>query len=285
MKKAIGISEYGCEALNWHTSTPEPGDYTEEYQAEYHESLINQIADRPYLWATHVWNMFDFAADARDEGGSQGMNNKGLVTFDRTYKKDSFYAYKAWLSDEPFVHVAGKRYVDRVEDVTKVTVYSNIGEVELFVNGESFEKQTGERFFYFNVPNVGETTITVKAGDCTDESKIRKVEEFNQEYKMTETNDVINWFEIDEPAGFLSINSKISEVAESPEGMAFMGKMMMELVPSMAEQIAGQDGGALGMMGNMTVKRIVSLVGGMNNVEITKELMLNLNAELNKIKK
>ena len=67
--KPIGISEYGCEALNWHTSTPEQGDYTEEYQAYYHEEVIKQIIDRPYLWATHVWNMFDFAADARAEDG------------------------------------------------------------------------------------------------------------------------------------------------------------------------------------------------------------------------
>ncbi|MDE5964558.1 MAG: glycoside hydrolase family 2 protein, partial [Eubacterium sp.] len=95
--KAIGISEYGCEALNWHTSEPEQGDYTEEYQAYYHEEVIKQIIDRPYLWATHVWNMFDFAADARAEGGENGMNHKGLVTFDRKYKKDSFYAYQAWL--------------------------------------------------------------------------------------------------------------------------------------------------------------------------------------------
>lgn len=84
------MSEYGCEALNWHTSDPQQGDYTEEYQAKYHEDVIRQIAVRPWLWSTHVWNMFDFAADARSEGGENGMNHKGLVTFDRKYKKDSF---------------------------------------------------------------------------------------------------------------------------------------------------------------------------------------------------
>ncbi|MBR6634503.1 MAG: glycoside hydrolase family 2 protein, partial [Clostridia bacterium] len=114
----VGMSEYGCEALNWHTSDPQQGDYTEEYQAYYHEELIKQLFSRKYIWATHVWNMFDFGADARAEGGENGQNHKGLVTFDRKYKKDSFYAYKAWLSDEKFVHICGKRYVDRVEDVT-----------------------------------------------------------------------------------------------------------------------------------------------------------------------
>ena len=146
----IGVSEYGCEALNWHTSEPHQGDYTEEYQAYYHEEMIKQLFSRPYLWATHVWNMFDFGADARNEGGENGQNHKGLVTFDRKYKKDAFYAYKAWMSKKPFVHICGKRYVDRTEEVTKITVYSNQPEVELFVNGESIGKKTEpEHFFYF----------------------------------------------------------------------------------------------------------------------------------------
>ena len=89
----IGCSEYGCEALNWHTSNPQQGDYTEEYQAYYHEELIKQLFTRKYMWATHVWNMFDFGADARAEGGENGQNHKGLMTFDRKYKKDAFFAY------------------------------------------------------------------------------------------------------------------------------------------------------------------------------------------------
>ena len=101
--------------------------------------------------------MFDFAADARAEGGENGMNHKGLVTFDRKYKKDSFYAYQAWLSKKPMLHICAKRYVDRVEDVTKVTVYTNLDEVELFANGESVgKKKKGEfPFFHFEVKNEG----------------------------------------------------------------------------------------------------------------------------------
>ena len=77
-----------------------------------------------YKRQTYVWNMFDFGADARNEGGENGQNHKGLVTFDRKYKKDAFYAYKAWLSEKPFVHICGKRYVNRMEPVTKVTAVS-----------------------------------------------------------------------------------------------------------------------------------------------------------------
>jgi len=175
----IGCSEYGCEALNWHTSNPTQGDYTEEYQAFYHEELIKQLFSRKYMWATHVWNMFDFGADARAEGGENGQNHKGLMTFDRSYKKDAFYAYKAWLNPEPMVHLCGKRYVDRVEDVTKVTVYSNQPTVELFANGVSLGvKEAPDHFFYFDVPNVGQTHLVAVAGELKDESDIRKVDTF-----------------------------------------------------------------------------------------------------------
>lgn len=192
----IGISEYGAEALNWHTSDPKPWDYTEEYQAYYHREMIKQLYTRPYLWATHVWNMFDFAADARAEGGENGMNHKGLVSFDRKYKKDAFYAYKAWLSDEPFVHIGGKRYVDRVEDVTEVIVYSNQPQVELFANGESLGvKESADHFFTFHVKNVGETSLLAKAGDCKDHATLRKVDTPNPAYEMPDKKQVFNWNE------------------------------------------------------------------------------------------
>ncbi|MCD8069200.1 MAG: glycoside hydrolase family 2 protein, partial [Lachnospiraceae bacterium] len=112
-KRPLGFSEYGAEGMpNLHSSHPRRGDHTEEYQARYHEYMLKFIDKRPWMWATHVWNMFDFAADARDQGGEPGMNHKGLVTFDRKTKKDSFYLYKAWWSEEPFVHLCSKRYVD-----------------------------------------------------------------------------------------------------------------------------------------------------------------------------
>ena len=294
-KKPVGMSEYGCEALNWHTSNPEQGDYTEEYQAYYHEELIKQLFTRPFIWATHVWNMFDFAADSRAEGGEDGMNHKGLVTFDRKYKKDAFYAYKAWLSDEPFVHICGKRYVDRVEDVTKVTVYSNQPEVELFVNGESLGKQTSDvHFFYFDEPNAGESQLTAKAGDCTDESVIRKVDTFNEDYIMKETGDVINWFEIDMPEGYFSINDKLSDIMATTGGKMFMISFGARLMKKM-KGAGGKEGGGAGfemndgmmkMMSGFTVKRLLSLMGmAGEGAAMTKEEMLEINRQLNKIKK
>ncbi len=290
----IGVSEYGCEALNWHSSDPTQGDYTEEYQAYYHEELIKQLFTREYIWATHVWNMFDFGADARAEGGENGQNHKGLVTFDRKYKKDSFYAYKAWLSDEKFVHICGKRYVDRVEDLTTVTVYSNLPEVELFANGRSLGKKTSDvHFFYFDVPNHGETKLTAVAGEYKDNSFIRKVDTFNEEYRLKEKGAVLNWFDITAPEGYYSLNDKLSDIMASEQGRVFFTGIMEQMMGSMmkGEGAAAAMGdniqmseGLMKMMGGFTVIRLTSLMGAAN-VKFTKEQLLELNAQLNKIPK
>ncbi|MBQ4101891.1 MAG: glycoside hydrolase family 2 protein [Oscillospiraceae bacterium] len=284
----IGCSEYGCEALNWHTSNPVQGDYTEEYQAYYHEELIKQLFSRKYLWATHVWNMFDFGADGRNEGGENGQNHKGLMTFDRKYKKDAFYAYKAWLSDEPFVHLCGKRYIDRVEDVTKVTVYSNQPEVELFANGVSLGKQTSDvHFFYFDVPNVGETNLVAVAGDCKDESRICKVEKFNEAYRLKEKGAILNWFDITEVEGHLSLNDKMSDVMATMQGKLLFASMFAKFLPKKGEKMMGgfeMNDSMMSMMGGFTVLRLTGMVS-MMGIEFTKEQLLDLNAKLNKIKK
>ena len=281
----IGCSEYGCEALNWHTSEPFQGDYTEEYQAYYHEELIKQLFTRKYMWATHVWNMFDFGADARNEGGENGQNHKGLVTFDRKYKKDSFYAYKAWLSEDPFVHICGKRYVDRVEDTTKVTVYSNQPEVELFANGISLGKQTSDvHFFYFDVPNAGVTELKAVAGECTDESVIRKVEVFNEAYRLKEEGAILNWFDIEAPEGFFSLNDKMSDIIMNPAGQAMFSQLMGGMAGKKAMGFEINES-MMAMMGGFTMLRLITLAGGMMDMKVTKEQLLALNAQLNQIPK
>ena len=283
----IGVSEYGCEALNWHTSNPAQGDYTEEYQAYYHEELIKQLFTRKYLWATHVWNMFDFGADARNEGGENGQNHKGLMTFDRKYKKDAFYAYKAWLSDEPFVHICGKRYVDRVEDVTKVTVYSNLPEVELFVNGKSLgRKASAEHFFYFEVPNEGVSELEAVAGDYRDKSIIRKVEKFNEAYRLKEKGAILNWFDITAPEGYFSLNDTMGDIMANPQGAVLIGGLMQQMKKNAGGMAAGfeMNEGMMQMMNGFTVIRLANLMGTAG-ITFTKEQLLSLNAQLNLIKK
>ena len=193
--RPFGYSEYGAEGMpNLHSAHPHRGDHTEEYQAKYHEYMLRCFKRHPWMWATHVWNMFDFAADARDQGGEPGMNHKGLVTFDRKTKKDSFYLYKAWWSDEAFVHICSKRFVERTGSTATVKVYSNQSTVALYVNGNKVGEQTGEHVFTFKVPLNGELHIQAVAGDRTDESIIRHVDTPNPEYKLHKTKSKsANW--------------------------------------------------------------------------------------------
>jgi len=234
--------------------------------------------------------MFDFGADARNEGGENGQNHKGLVTFDRKYKKDSFYAYKAWLSDEPFVHLCGKRYIDRVEDVTKVTVYSNLPTVELFANGVSLGvKEAADHFFYFDVPNAGVTHLTAVAGEYMDESMIRKVSEPNPAYRLVGKGAILNWFDIDAPEGYLSLNDKMGDVIKTQQGrqlfMGMFGRMMGGKdgkVEAMGFELNAE---MMSMMNGFTVLRLFTLMGGMMDAKFTKAQLLDLNAQLNTIKK
>ena len=183
--RCLGYSEYGCECMpHLHSSHPRRGDQSEEYQCKYNEYMLNFFEKRPFMWATHLWNMFDFAADARNQGGEPGMNHKGLVTFDRKTKKDSFYLYKAWWSKDPFVYIAGRRYVDRAEKKTTVKVYSNCPEVTLYVNGEKFATQTGNRVFRFRIPLRGEVEIKAVAGEQNDKINIRHTKLPNLNYKL-----------------------------------------------------------------------------------------------------
>ena len=184
-KRCLGYSEYGAEGMpNLHSAKPRRGDHTEEYQTKYHEYMLECFERHPFLWSTYVWNMFDFAADARDQGGEPGMNHKGLITFDRKTKKDSFYIYKAWWSDEPFVHLCGKRYEYRAEKVTEVVVYSNQKEVELYNNGKLVEKKCGSHAFHFKLKMEQENHLEVRCGNLTDTAVIYRTEKPRPEYKV-----------------------------------------------------------------------------------------------------
>jgi beta-galactosidase len=232
--------------------------------------------------------MFDFGADARAEGGENGQNHKGLITFDRKYKKDSFYAYKAWLSDDPFVHLCSKRYIDRVEDVTKVTVYSNLPEVELFANGVSLGKKSApDHFFYFDVKNEGETILKAVAGDYEDSSVIRKVEKFNEAYLLREKSAILNWFDVTEVEGYLSINDKMSDIMATQGGMALFGQMFQKMMPKEGDTVMGgfeMNESMMQMMGGFTFLRLAGMLG-MMGINFTKEQLLGINAQLNQIKK
>lgn len=284
-ERCIGFSEYGADANPaYHSAKPDRGDYTEEYQCIYHEHMLRMIEERPWLWATHVWNLFDFAADGRDEGGKHGENQKGLVTIDRKTKKDAFYLYKAYWSRENFIHICGRRYVDRTEEVTKIKVYSNQPSVALYVDGIFVEEQKGSRIFEFEIPVSGSHKVAAQAGEYRDEIIVKKADEINKEYLFVKERDIVNWFDKEDfHEDCYSVGDTLGEIAKSPEANAIVQKLTAKAAASrgdVAESV--KDNPALQrMMQRMTLQSMLKQAGDV----IKPEEIKALNDALQRIKK
>ena len=280
----IGLSEYGADANPvYQNGHPEKGDWSEPYQAIYHEHMLKMWSERPYIWAMHCWNMFDFAADGRNEGGKPGQNQKGLVTFDRRTKKDAFYIYKAYLSKKPFVHICGRRYADRPEAITEVKVYSNQNAVTLLVDGKKFATQTGDKIFKFEVPITGAHTIEARSGELTDTIAIRKVDKPNPDYSVT-GGEVVNWFdrpdELERP-GYYSILDSMETLKKSQAASELIGKMMAQAAGSFGNVAEGitMPASMQAMIDRMPLNKLLRQLGK----AITPEMVHQLNAALNQI--
>ena len=300
--KPLGVSEYGAEnILTWHTAAPENHDYTEEYANHYHQEMLKTFAARPYLWATHQWNCFDFAADARNEGGVQGRNNKGLVPYDRKEKKDAFYVYKAWWNPEPMVFVSGGRFVNRGPEAERnVIVYTNCDEVTLVVNGKNVATKAAvdHMIVFEGVVVDGENVITAYAGDVkANEIKLCGVAEHDYSYDLPEGNEGANWFDDPElvalkkafkyPKGYFSIKDKMGDLMANPQAAALMGRMMaaasggkgagsamMSSMGEMSEEM-------MGFMRMMRLSDALKMAGD----AVSLQMKLQINQALNQIKK
>ena len=168
----IAISEYGAGASIYHQqdslvkTVPTSWWHPENWQTYYHIENWKTISSRPYVWGSFVWNMFDFGAAHRTEGDRPGINDKGLVTFDRKVRKDAFYFYKAnWNREKPMLYLTGKRNTVRTQRLQTITAFTNLSGAELFVNGKSYGKATPDSYAILEWKNVelepGENEIKV----------------------------------------------------------------------------------------------------------------------------
>lgn len=291
--RALGISEYGCEGIiSYHNDHPQPGDYSEEYQALYHEHMAKVIAERPWLWATHVWNMFDFGCDARNEGGVAGRNNKGLVTLDRKIKKDSFYLYQAYWNPSPLIHICSKRYAKRTEETISIKVYSNQPELALWVNDEKIETQFGGPVYTFENVSLkdGYNKIFVKNEACQDIAFFEKTDEIYSGYLLEEDESetgVTNWFEdvdisqeqeltFDE--AYYSIRDTMNELLENEE----TGNILINALSSITGMRLKKS--MLTIMGEQSLENIGSNIPADKEEEM-RGAVSYLNAALQEIKK
>ena len=289
----LGLSEYGCEGIiTYHGPNPACKDYSEEYQALYHEHMAKVLDERPWIWSSHVWNMFDFGCAARNEGGVAGRNNKGLVTIDRKTKKDAYYIYKAYWNKEPMVHLCGKRYAQRAGETTEIRVYSNQPAVTLYLNGEKVEEKSADKVFVFTVSlKDGFNTVMAAAGGLKDTMTLEKVEKEPSIYVLPEVNEraegVANWFQtvgdmdlkapMEFPEGMYSIKDTMGDLAKNEESLeiastAFKLAMNMTIRP-------GE--GMWDMMKEMKLESMLEMAGSL----VPDGFAESLNAKLIKIKK
>lgn len=276
------ITEYGVDCNPaYHSDTPKVKDYSEEYQALYHETVYPIFRSKPYVWGTYIWNFYDFSSEIRDEGGVKYKNTKGLITFDRQIRKDAFYYYKAQWSAEPFVKIAQERYVNRAAETITVKVYSNQGEVTLSVNGAAYTARSDSGVFLFEgiALQKGDNTVRAVSGPCADEVHFCGVDEPDPSYTFVDANpglNVKNWFTdmLEEeklfPKGRLSIRESSDTLLKYDEAM----QVLEEFSPKLASQMRERGG-------SMKLERILYYMKG----EFTDEQCKALNARLTTIRK
>ena len=219
--KPLSLTEYGCEGnVNYHSDNPTVFDYTEEYQLLAHIGDYRVIQSKD-LWGSFIWNMFDFAAATRDEGGVKGRNNKGMMTFDRKTRKDVFYFYKAqWNKNDLFVHICSKRFIDRATDDINVTIITNKLDSNITIkqNGHEVNTILNNKEIVNTVQifleQEGNNTIEVEVsnGDTplTDSAIFNKVDKPNTDYIVP--NDTRPYEKYPHPDGYYSVFNRISEI-------------------------------------------------------------------------
>ncbi len=291
----LGISEIGCgSVVKYHSDDPKKHDFSEEYQNLFHESSWKVIDERPYIWGIYIWNMFDFGSDLREEGGVPGINNKGLITYDRKIKKDSFYWYKANWSNEPVIYITSRRYEDRVSEKVDIKVYSNLGEVTLLVNGKKVKTlESDNKIFLFKNVRLEEGKNEIKAVSNKDESivedviNLNKVSEPNETYVFDSSaidDGYTDWFQglgIEIREDRFNINCKIGDIMENGEAKKVFLKCMSEL--PVAEQILG---GINDKTMYAMLKKITLLKFFKHQPDVfTDDFIAMLNMELTKVKK
>ncbi len=282
----LGITEYGVDSnLAFHSSNPKVKDYSEEYQALYHETVYPIFAAKDYIWGTYVWNLYDFSSGIRDEGGVKYKNCKGLVSYDRETQKDAYYYYKAVWSKVPFVKIAGTRYMNRVVGKTTVKVYSNQKEVVLSINNtegySEYTLQSNNGVFIFDQVNLslGENAVSVVSEEVTDTYTFIAQENEDRSYVFVDPNpgvNVKNWFidALEEeklfPTGMYSIRESCLELLKCDQAMEVISDFNKNLASQMKKR-----------QSSMPLERILNYM----KKEITEDQCKELNAQLIKIRK
>lgn len=281
-KSCVGLSEFGADAnIQYQTINPTKGDYSEAYQCLYHEHILKMWSQRKYIWCLYAWNMFDFGADGRNEGGKKGQNQKGLVTFDRKIKKDAYYIYKAYFGKEEFIHLCGKRYVERFEEDTIIKAYSNLDELSLYVDGKFIESIKADKVFEFKYKITGKHHIEVKGNNLSDEMDIIKVNEKNKTYE-SDTMKIHNWFDVEVKKGYYSLKDTPFRIKRNKQGKELLDKYFYPMIYGITSKYGDVSSGvkipkiAYKIIDFVPLEKLFKLMGSMTSLEAVEGLAKGL---------
>ncbi|RTE11262.1 glycoside hydrolase family 2 protein [Paenibacillus whitsoniae] len=287
------IAEYGVDTNpRFHSYSPQVKDYTEEYQLLFHQNALQTINDRPYVLGGYVWNMFDFGSANRNEGGESGKNLKGLVTIDRKIKKDAYYLYKAHWSKNSFVHIAGRRFTNRHNELNDIVILSNISVIKIYKDQVLLKEVKNDQPVKL-VKDValvrGENHLKVVGVDelgaiYSDEIVLHYVSEIDKSYvyvKKEEARHVVNWFEkfdltnvkeIELKEGYYSTFDTIEDLYMNEKAKAVFLKYFEHTTHNPRFELT---------KGVMSIEKMSKL----SFFKIPKDLLTVINTELNVIKK
>ncbi|QAA34384.1 glycoside hydrolase family 2 protein [Clostridium manihotivorum] len=292
-KTPVMVTEYGVDTNpRLHSYEPTVKDYTEEYQLLFQDNALRTFKERDFVLGGYIWAMFDFGSEIRNEGGEKGRNQKGLVTMDRKVKKDAFYLCKAYWSKEPFVKLAGSRFVNRHKELNHIVVLSNLSNIKLYVNDKLVDETSNSepmKSFKNVALSLGENCIRIEGCDgentiYTDEMMLNRVDKIDESYilpKQEEKKHVTNWFEkfdlsevkeIVVKDGYYSIYDSVEKLYEDEQAKAVFKKFFGETAEEPRFKV---------MMGLISIE-------GMSKrsmFRIPKELLGVINDELNVIPK
>lgn len=286
--KPIIISEYGVDTNSaFHSYEPKVKDYTEEYQLHYHLNAIKTFMKRDFVYGSYVWNMFDFGSDGRDEGGLKGINAKGLVSFDRKLKKDAYFLYKAYWSEDPFIYLAGRRFINRHKTINDIIVLTNLNHFKVYLNDQLIQRvEHTQPLNIIGGVSLQEGTNTIKVVsdahiDCIILYRVPNPDETYIYHHTDKQNKVINWFEkfdltsdefVQIRDGYFSTHDLVADLLVHEQAKEVFLKYFSQML---------EHPKAKSLMGHMTIEGMAKI----RQLNIPKALLNQINKELTVIKK
>lgn len=290
IKPILSISEYGVDSnIELHSEEPKMQDYSEEYQSYWHERAYSIMNKYDFIWGTFVWNMFDFGSDFREGGGIKGRNQKGLVTFDRTTRKDAFYYYKAKWSMEPFVHITSKRFVKRHLDEITIKVYSNQTAVEITHNGVKLNNIIKDDVVFTTKVKLaeGSNKIVVTSNKLFDEALFIKVNNEEPSYKFIKEEQAGNIFGINAEDWIDSESENLELDIIDTKYFSIDDTIASVLDHDLAKEVFNKYFGHLDQ--NTKVANVkgmsIKMITRFNPKALPKSMLVVINRDLQKIKK